>query len=232
MQFRLSKKTRAKLPIGDDQVPLKTAENLEEYLQSAISFLQTQEEVLEKILNILEKIAELEPLMKADVIRNITKEQEEESRKTFKKLRRELKGLTKLKFNDQSLFSQDASDGSFKLFKKAGSDAPQIKQPPAKSYIDPIRSSSEGLNTDALHKSLQALQEMLGQSDAAENDLQTSFTALINEPDASRKLNFIEQRVKTWVSDVIEGNDGISVQANLLSKRVDGLIEGAHMDAE
>jgi hypothetical protein len=73
---------------------------------------------------------------------------------------------------------------------------------------------------------------MLGQSDAAENDLQTSFTALINEPDASRKLNFIEQRVKTWVSDVIEGNDGISVQANLLSKRVDGLIEGAHMDAE
>ena len=93
MQFRLSKKTRAKLPIGDDQVLLKTAENLEEYLQSAISFLQTQEEVLEKILNILEKIAELEPLMKADVIRNITKEQEEESRKTFKKLRRELKVL-------------------------------------------------------------------------------------------------------------------------------------------
>ena len=227
MQFRLSKKTRAKLPIGDDQVPLKTAENLEEYLQSAISFLQTQEEVLEKILNILEKIAELEPLMKADVIRNITKEQEEESRKTFKKLRRELKGLTKLKFNDQSLFSQDESDGSFKLF-KSWTDAPQIKQPPAKSYIDPIRSSSEGLNSDALHKSLQALQEMLGQSDAAENDLQTSFTALINEPDASRKLNFIEQRVKTWVSDVIEGNDGISVQANLLSKRVDGLIEGPH----
>ena len=48
MQFRLSKKTRAKLPIGDDQVPLKTAENLEEYLQSAISFLQTQEAVLDE----------------------------------------------------------------------------------------------------------------------------------------------------------------------------------------
>ena len=38
MRLRLSKKTRKKLPIGDDQVPLKTKENLEEYLQSAISF--------------------------------------------------------------------------------------------------------------------------------------------------------------------------------------------------
>ena len=132
MQFRLSKKTRAKLPIGDDQVPLKTAENLEEYLQSAISFLQTQEAVLERILSILEQIAKLEPLMKADVIRNITKEQEEQSRKTFKKLKMELKGLTRLKFNDQSLFSQNEADSSFKLFKKAGSNAPQIKQPPAK----------------------------------------------------------------------------------------------------
>ena len=232
MQFRLSKKTRAKLPIGDDQVPLKTAENLEEYLQSAISFLQTQEAVLERILSILEEIAKLEPLMKADVIRNITKEQEEQSRKTFKKLKMELKGLTRLKFNDQSLFSQNEADSSFKLFKKTGSNAPQIKQPPAKRYIDPIRSSAEGFNVDALRSSLQALQEMLGQSDAAESDLQTSFTALINEPDSVKKLNFIEQRVKTWVSEVIEGNDGLTVQANLLSKRVDGLIEGTNMDAE
>ena len=49
MRLRLSKKTRKKLPIGDDQVPLKTKENLEEYLQSAISFLQTQQSVLERI---------------------------------------------------------------------------------------------------------------------------------------------------------------------------------------
>lgn len=84
----------------------------------------------------------------------------------------------------------------------------------------------------ALKKSLQALHEMLGQSDAAESDLQTSFTALTNEPEASRKLNFIEERVKTWVSEVIEGNDGLTVQANLLSKRVDGLIDGTSMDAE
>ena len=54
MKFRLSNKARSKLPIGEDQVPLKTKENLEEYLQSAISFLQTQEMVLQKILEILE----------------------------------------------------------------------------------------------------------------------------------------------------------------------------------
>ncbi|OUU42101.1 MAG: hypothetical protein CBC16_04485 [Verrucomicrobia bacterium TMED56] len=232
MRLRLSNKTRAKLPIGDDQVPLKTKENLEEYLQSAISFLQTQEAVLQKILKILEEIAGLEATMKADVIRNISKEQEEASLKRFKQLRRELKGLSKLKFNEKTLFSQNGCDSSFKLFHKAGSSAPQINQPPAKSYIEPIRVTQEGFNTDALRKSLQALQEMLGKSDAAESDLQTSFTALTTEPDASKKLRFIEERVKTWVSEVIEGHDGLTVQAHLLSKRVDGLIEGTNMDVE
>ena len=81
MRLRLPKRTRAKLPIDEDQVPLKTKENLEEYLQSAISFLQTQEAVLERILGILEEISELESTIKADVIRNITKDQEEQSRK-------------------------------------------------------------------------------------------------------------------------------------------------------
>ena len=92
MRLRISKATRSKLPISDDQAPLKTAENLEEYLQSAISFLQTQEAVLERILTILEEIAELEPTMKADVIRNVTPQQEESSKQRFKQLRRELKG--------------------------------------------------------------------------------------------------------------------------------------------
>ena len=143
-----------------------------------------------------------------------------------------MKGLTKLKFNQNSLFSQNGSDTSFKLFKKAGSSVPQIKQPAAKSYIDPLKVNSDGLNTEALRKSLQAMQEMLGQSDAAESDLQTSFIALTKEPDAGKKLKFIEERVKTWVSHVIEGKDGLSVQANLLSKRVDGLIGGAHLERE
>ena len=79
---------------------------------------------------------------------------------------------------------------------------------------------------------MQAMQEMLGQSDAAQSDLQTSFTALAKEPDAGKRLNFIEERVKTWVSEVIEGQDGLSVQAHLLTKRVDGLIEGNPLDPE
>ena len=58
------------------------------------------------------------------------------------------------------------------------------------------------------------------------DDLQTSFEALSADPAAQKKLKFIEERVKTWVSEVIEGNDGLTVQANLLGKRVDGLIRG------
>lgn len=230
MRLRISKNTRAKLPIAEDQVPLKTAENLEEYLQSAISFLQTQEAVLEKILTVLEEISALESTMKADVIRNITVEQEEDSRLRFKKLRRELKGLAKLKFNDKPLFSSNGSDTSFKLFKKASASAPEIRQPAAKKYLEPIKVAENGLNSDALHKSLQAMQEMLGQSDAAQSDLQTSFTALAKEPDAGKRLNFIEERVKTWVSEVIDGQDGLSVQAHLLTKRVNGLIEGSRLE--
>ena len=232
MRLRISKNTRAKLPIAEDQVPLKTAENLEEYLQSAISFLQTQEAVLEKILTILEEISNLEATMKADVIRNITTEQEKNSKLRFKQLRRELKGLAKLKFNQRPLFSDNGSDSSFKLFKKASSTAPEVRQPAARKYIEPIKVAKDGLNSDALRKSLQAMQEMLGQSDAAQSDLQTSFTALAKEPDAGKKLNFIEERVKTWVSEVIEGQDGLSVQAHLLTKRVDGLIEGNPLDPE
>ena len=232
MRLRLSKNTRAKLPITDDQVPLKTAENLEEYLQSAISFLQTQESVLEKILSILEEIVCLEATMKADAIRNVTKEQEESSRQRFKKLRRELKGLSKLKFNEKPLFSVNGSDTSFKLFKKAGTSAPEIRQPAAQKYLDPIKVIKDDFNSDALRQSLQAMQQMLGQSDAAETDLQTSFSALTKEPDAGKKLKFIEERVKTWVSEVIEGQDGLTVQAHLLTQRVDGLIEGNPLDPE
>jgi len=55
---------------------------------------------------------------------------------------------------------------------------------------------------------------------------------LANEPDSGKKLNYIEERVKTWVSEVIEGQDGLSVQAHLLTRRVDGLIEGTPLDPE
>jgi len=226
MRLRLSKKTRKKLPIGDDQVPLKTKENLEEYLQSAISFLQTQQSVLERTLSVLEQIADLAPTMKEDVIRDISKEQETASRENFLKLREELKTLSSLSFNEQSLFSQNGADQSFKLFKDAGSSAPLIKQPAAPNYINPLEQSDNEIDESIVMQCMQALQEMLGQTGATETDLQTSFLALANNPDSERKLQFIEERVKTWVTEVIEGQDGLTVQANLLTQRVDGLIRG------
>ena len=160
MRLRLSKKTRKKLPIGDDQVPLKTKENLEEYLQSAISFLQTQQSVLERTLSVLEQIANLAPTMKEDVIRDISKEQETASREKFLELREELKTLSSLSFNEQSLFSQNGADQSFKLFKDAGATltkdhifvlrkskptgplqrAQNLKWPQNPSFDDPITS--------------------------------------------------------------------------------------------
>ena len=68
------------MPIKDDQVPLKTKENLEEHLQSAISFLQTQQNVLQRTVDILEEITALAPTMKADVIRSVSLQDEKESK--------------------------------------------------------------------------------------------------------------------------------------------------------
>ena len=226
MRLRLSKKTRKKLPIKDDQIPLKTKENLEEYLQSAISFLQTQQNVLERTVEILEEITTLAPTMKADVIRSVSREEEEASRKQFKVLRQELNWLSSLEFNQRSLFSQNAQDTAFKLFKEAGPSAPVIKQHAAPHYLEPLQHDEDEVNEKTVQNCLQALQEMLGQSDAAETDLQTSFKALAADPGAHKKLKFLEERVKTWVSEVIDGQDGLSVQANLITKRVDGLVQG------
>jgi flagellin-like hook-associated protein FlgL len=226
MRLRLSKKTRKKLPIGDDQTPLKTKQNLEEHLQSAVSFLQTQQNVLLRTVEILEEIGDLAATMKADIIRSISQEDEKVSRDKFKELRQELKWLCSLEFNQKRLFSQNGADGSFKLFKDASPGAPKVKQPAAPHYLEALQESDEEINAEHIQKSLQALQEMLGQTDAAETDLQTSFEALAADPEAQKKLKFLEERVKTWVSDVIEGHDGLTVQANLLGQRVDGLIQG------
>lgn len=225
MRLRLTKKTRKKLPIGEDLVPLKTKENLEEYLQYAISFLQTQQKVLERSLKILEEILSLSSTLKADVIRSVSKDDEKKSRKRYRELRKELKILTNLKFNNRQLFSNNESDESFKLFKEAGPSAPKIKQPAAPHYLDPIQRKRESIDPKLVQKSSQALQEMLGQADAIKSDLHTSFSALAANPDCETKLQFIEERVKTWVSEVIEGQDGISVQANVVSQKVDGLID-------
>ena len=226
MRLRLSQKTRNKLPIAEDQAPLKTKENLEEYLQGAISFLQTQQIALQRTIVVLEEIAKLAPTMKADVIRKVSKEEELTSRKKLKALRKELKALASLSFNQQSLFSSEESDTSFPLFDQAGSNAPQIKQPSAPFYFKPIQKTSHEVNLELVQSSLQAIQEMLGQNNSTTQDLQTSFKALASDPESYAKLQFFEERVKTWVSEIIEGQDGLSVQAHILSQRVDGLVSG------
>ena len=81
------------------------------------------------------------------------------------------------------------------------------------TILESLQNSGEEVNEDEVQKCLQALQEMLGQADAAESDLQTSFNALASDPEAREKLKFIEERVKTWVTEVIDGQDGLSVQA-------------------
>lgn len=214
------------MPIAEDESPLKTKENLEEYLQGAISFLQTQQIALERTIVILEEIAGLAPTMKADIIRKVSKEQEVESRKKLKFLRKELKALANLSFNKKPLFSAEDSDCSFPLFDGAGINAPQIKQPSAPHYYKPIQKTTHEVNLELVYSSLQAIQEMLGQNNSTTQDLQTSFKALASNPESHAKLQFFEERVKTWVSEIIDGQDGLSVQAHILSQRVDGLVRG------
>ena len=224
MRLRLTNRTRKKLPIDEEKLPLKTKENLEQYLQSAISFLQTQEVALKRSLEILEEILDLAPNLKADLLRKVSKEDEVKARKRFRKLKKELKKMSLLNFNDRELFSKKDTDDAFKLFKDASPNAPTVKQPPISHYLKSVQKQSDAVEANAVEKSYQALHEMLGQTDAIQSDLQTSFIALASNPNSDKKLQFIEERVKTWVSEVIEGQDGISVQANLASQKVDGLI--------
>ncbi len=225
MKLRLSNKILQKLP-KDEHPPLKTKENLEEYLQGAISFLQTQQNVLLRTISIIEDIGKLAPTLKADVIKNVTKKQETESRKKYKLLKKELKSLVSLRFNDHSLFSDGEDDKSFKLFKGASSSAPLIKQPSAPHYVKPLQKPTAQVDMELVQSSTQALQEMVGQNDATTHDLQTSFLALAADPESQMKLKFFEEKVRSWVFEVIQGNDGLSVQANILGKRVDGLVRG------
>ena len=199
---------------------------MEEYLQGAISFLQTQQIALERTIAVLEEIAGLAPTMKEDIIRNISKDQELSSRKKLKVLRKELKSLAALSFNNQPLFSSEDADSSFPLFDGASTNAPQIKQPSAPHYYKPIQKTTHEVNLELVYSSLQAIQEMLGQNNSTTQDLQTSFKALASNPESHAKLQFFEERVKTWVSEIIDGQDGLSVQAHILSQRVDGLVRG------
>ena len=223
MKFKLSSKILNNLP-QDNKPPLKTKENLEEFLQGAISFLQTQQHVLLRVISIIEEISKLAPTLKADVIKNVTQRQEAESRKKFKLLRKELKTLLSLKFNEHPLFSDSDNDQSFKLFKDASKSAPTLKQPSAPHYLKPLQKPSLAIDLEIVNSSAQALQEMVGQNEATTHDLQNSFLALATNPESRTKFKFFEEKVRSWVYEVIQGNDGISVQANILGHRVDGLV--------
>ena len=181
---------------------------------------------MKSIISILEEVEQLAPTMKVDIIRKITKEQENESKSKLKGLGKKLKSFVDLCFNDLPLFSRGESDTSFELFKGASKNAPRIMQPSAPHYLKPIQKSTTSVDIGAVQASLQAMQEMVGHNDAVAHDLQTSFTALASDPEAHEKFKFFEERVKSWVSEVIDGQDGLTVQANILRKRVDNLVNG------
>ncbi|MFP6887110.1 MAG: hypothetical protein VB997_06085 [Opitutales bacterium] len=224
MRLRLSKYTKTKLPFKEDQIPLKTKEKLEEHLQAAISFLQTQQAVLHRTLDILEEMAGLAELEKGrDPLSKEKSSEEEETEQRIRELGVELKFLATLEFNKRRLFSGDKREKSFKLFKGAGPKAPRIKQHPVKHHVDTLGADKD-VDAPSVRKMLNALYEMLGQTDAAESDLQTSFTALVSDPGANNNLKFIEERVKTWVSEIIARTDGLSVQAHVHVRQVDALM--------
>ena len=74
------------------------------------------------------------------------------------------------------------------MFKDAGPNAPVIKQHAAPHFLESIQNSGDEIKEEDIHNCLQALQEMLGQTDAAETDLQTSFKALAADPEAQEEI--------------------------------------------
>ena len=228
MRLRLSNYTKKKLPFKEDEIPLKTKEKLEEHLQAAISFLQTQQNVLNRTLEVLESMAGLAEVGEEKFLPK--KKQQEEEEQTAERLRElviELKWLATLEFNKRLLFSGENKEKSFKLFKGAGPKAPKIKQHPVKHHVEAL-ASEKSVDATSVRRMLNALHEMLGQTDAAVSDLQTSFTALTSDPEANKELKFIEEKVKSWVSEILARTDGMSVQAHISSKQVDGLVREQH----
>ena len=228
MRLRLSNYTKKKLPFKEDEIPLKTKEKLEEHLQGAISFLQTQQNVLNRTLDVLETMAGLAEVGEEKFLPK--KKQQEEEEETAERLRElviELKWLSTLEFNKRLLFSGENKEKSFKLFKGAGPKAPKIKQHPVKHQVEAL-AAEKAVDATSVRRMLNALHEMLGQTDAAVSDLQTSFTALTADPTANAELKFIEEKVETWVSEILARTDGLSVQAHISSRQVDGLVREQH----
>ncbi len=222
MRLRLSKFAKARIPFTEDEIPLKTRDKIEQHLQNGVSFLQAQCEVLARILGILEEVNRMIP-------RNGTSPATEESKEAlteYSDLQTELQWLGTLEFNDRSLFSADERVRSFKLFRTASRNVPKIKRFPILLRLDPIAESDspDELVSGELREALNAVNEMIGQNTAAENDLRNCFTALAGRPDEERELHFNEQKTKSWVTEIMERSNAISAQAHLDAEQLQRLL--------
>ena len=222
MRLRLSKFAKMRIPFKDGEIPLKTRDKIEEHLQNGVSFLQAQQEVLARILGILEEMNRMVPRNTAK--QNQTDPKEPQSR--YDELQTQLQWLSTLEFNDRNLFSPDERLRSFKLFKSASRNVPKIKRFPILLRLDPVieSESPETLPGGLLREALNAINEMIGQNIAAESDLRNCFTLLAGEPIADRELHFTEQKTKSWVAEIMERSNGLLTQAHLDSDQLHRLL--------
>lgn len=224
MRLRLSKFAKMRIPFDDEDIPLKTSDKIEQHLQEGVSFLQTQREVLARILGILEEVNRMIP-------RNGSGQSQpdpdtEATTSRFRDLQIELQWLGTLEFNDRNLFSPDERVRSFKLFHTASRNVPRIKRFPILLRLDHISecSSHEELSIGELRESLNAMNEMIGQNTAAENDLRNCFTALAGESPANQDLHFTEQKTKSWVAEIMERSNALVAQAHVDADQLQRLL--------
>ena len=222
MRLRLSKFAKMRIPFKDDEIPLKTREKLEQHLQNGVSFLQAQHEGLARILGILEEINRMTPRNGSTSAKTIKKQ----TVARYLELQTELQWLGSLEFNDRKLFSPDDRVRSFKLFRSASKNIPKIKRFPILLRLDPIAEgdSPETLSARHIREALNAINEMIGQNTAAESDLRNCFTALAGQPEAEKELHFNEQKIKSWLAEIMERSNPLVAQAHVDSDQLERLL--------
>jgi hypothetical protein len=224
MRLRLSKFAKMRIPFDDEAIPLKTSDKIEQHLQRGVSFLQAQREVLARILGILEEVYRMIPRNGSGQSQSDPNTEATISR--FRDLQIELQWLGTLEFNDRTLFSSDESVRSFKLFRTASRNVPRIKRFPILLRLDHISecNSYEELSDGELREGLNAMNEMIGQNTAAENDLRNCFTALAGESPVDQDLHFSEQKTKSWVAEIMERSNALVAQAHLDADQLQRLL--------
>ena len=144
----------------------------------------------------------------------------------FLELQKELQWLGSLEFNDRKLFSPDERLRSFKLFRSASKNVPKIKRFPILLRLDPIAEGDtpEALSVTHLREALNAINEMIGQNTAAESDLRNCFTALAGQPEAEKELHFTEQKIKSWLAEIMERSNPLVAQAHVDADQLERLL--------